>query len=275
MKTPRILIKLGGAALQEVLTLDAVTQAILHYKRNGFHVVLVHGGGPAINEELRARGIDWTFVGGQRVTSAGMMDAIESTLCGRVNPRVVRHLGAAGLNPVGFSGADHQTLFCTQASPELGLVGKIEKVSCQWIEGILQLPSQPVPVIAPIGVGAQGQRFNVNADWAASHLAVGLKVEELLFLTDQKGVLDEEGQLIPTVDAAGLRNMIDAKMVSGGMLTKTLAVLHALNKGVPRVRVMRGLDIAGDIASGPFGTSCALHAAQTVVSQEGELHVAL
>ena len=94
MKTPRLLIKLGGAALQEVLTLDTVAKAILNYKRLGHHVVLVHGGGPAINEELRTRGIDWTFVGGQRVTSAGMMDAIEYTLCGKVNPRVVRHLGA-------------------------------------------------------------------------------------------------------------------------------------------------------------------------------------
>jgi acetylglutamate kinase len=277
MNTPRILIKLGGAALQEVLTLDTVTKAILNFRRLGTHVILVHGGGPAINEELRRRGIDWTFVGGQRVTSLAMMDTIESVLCGAVNGRVVRHMGAQGVNAVGFSGADSQTLLCTQASPELGQVGKIERVNAAWIEGLLQLPAQPVPVIAPIGVGAGGERFNVNADWAASHLAVALKVDELLFLTDQKGILDEEGQLISGVDSDGLRNMIDAKMVTGGMLTKTLAVLNALENGVSRVRVMRGLDVADDAGEGTFGTHCLLTsetATATAIETE-PLHVAL
>lgn len=270
MKSPRLLIKLGGAALQEVQTLETVSSAILQYKKLGYEVVLVHGGGPAINEELRRRGIEWSFVGGQRVTSLSMMETIEATLAGVVNPRVVAHLKAQGLNAIGLSCSDHQTLLCRAASAELGQVGKIKSVNAGWIEELLQSPLKPVPVMAPIGVGENGQRFNVNADWAASHLAVGLQVDELLFLTDQKGILDEEGQLISSVDVDGLRNMIDAKMVSGGMLTKTLAVLNALENGVGRVRVMRGLDVNSDVQSQSLGTNCVLNVKDGIQSTAAE-----
>ena len=151
---------------------------------------------------------------------------------------------------------DHQTLQCTPASPELGLVGRIDRVNAEWIGDMLNLPTKPLPVIAPLGVGPEGECYNINADWSAAHLATALKVDQLLFLTDQPGILDEEGQVIRTVNIAGLGNLIEAKMVTGGMMTKTSAVIYALNNGVPLVRVMNAQNAAEDVPAGHLGTRC-------------------
>lgn len=254
MRTPRVLIKIGGAALAESAALANVTHVVQAYRDLGYDVILVHGGGPAINEELRRRGIEWTFVNGQRVTTPLMMKTIEDTLCGNVNGKIVRHLnhtsGVVGLSAIGFSGADNRTLLCSAQSAELGLVGKIEEVNTAWIEEVLSIPSKPLPVIAPIGVGVNGESFNINADRAAAFLAVGLKVDELIFLTDQPGIYDEEGEIIRTVDAEGLNNLIDAKIVTGGMLAKTQAVLHALNNGVSSVKVTNARNDSGTASVG-------------------------
>lgn len=247
----RILVKLGGAALEAQATLSQAVELIKNYRAQGVQVIMVHGGGPSINTELRLRGIQWTFVGGQRVTTPAMMDVIENTLCGNVNHNVVNYFINNGLPAMGFAGTDRQTLFCERASLELGQVGKIVKVNAGWLDAFMKDPSSPVPVIAPLGVGEGGQRFNINADWAASHLAVALKVDQLVFLTDQFGICDEEGQKIPAVDAEGLRNMIDCKVVSGGMLTKTLAILNALENGVAKVSVSKAHDPS-------TGTQCTL-----------------
>lgn len=258
MNSPRILIKLGGAALQTSAALEHVTETIRNYRSLGFKVIVVHGGGPAINAELTRRGITWEFVGGQRVTTPAMMEVIESTLCGYVNRKLVRALNAEGIPTVGLSGTDHQTLLCTPTSQELGLVGNIQIVDTRWIEQVLALPSSPLPMIAPLGVGLKGEAYNINADWAASHLAVALKVDQLLFVTDQTGIMDEEGQIISDVDADGLQNMIDCKVVSGGMLTKTRSVLHALKNGIPTVRILNAIDSKAGIPSGTLGTCCYL-----------------
>jgi acetylglutamate kinase len=127
------------------------------------------------------------------------------------------------------------------------------------------LPSKPLPVIAPIGVGAGGESYNINADRAAAALAVGLKVDELIFLTDQAGIYDEEGEIIRHVDAVGLENLIDAKIVTGGMLAKTQAILHALNGAVPSVKVTN--------ARNDTGTACLLRVWPE--EKEGLRHVAI
>jgi acetylglutamate kinase len=266
MKTRRVLIKLGGAALTESTALQSTTDTIKAFRAEGYDVILVHGGGPAINAELQARGIEWNFVNGQRVTTPLMMKSIESTLSGVVNRSLVRHFGAQGIQAIGFSGVDHGTLVCCQASPELGQVGKILTVNASWIGDILGLPSKPLPVIAPLGVGAGGECYNINADWSASHLAVALEVDQLLFLTDQPGILDEEGHVIRAVDTAGLGNLIEAKMVTGGMMTKTNAIIHALKHGVKLVRVASVHD--------EIGTQCLSMLAQ-VGTQEGLRHAAI
>ena len=252
----RILIKLGGAALIDPETRKAVTETLHTYKKLGHKIILVHGGGPTINKELTLRGIDWSFSNGQRVTTPEMMDVIEYALCGIVNRSLVRHFGAHDLEVVGVSGSDRQTLICSQASPELGQVGKIDSVNASWIEDILARSG--LPVVAPVGMGQKGEAYNINADWAASHLAVALKVNELIFMTDQPGILDTQGQLIANVNADQLNSMIETKVVSGGMLIKTTAILHALKNRVQFVRVTNSRGGNPLSALGLTGTLCEL-----------------
>lgn len=261
----RILLKLGGAALTEADGLNAATAKIQALREEGCDVILVHGGGPAINADLQAKGIEWTFVNGQRVTTPRMMKSIESTLGGQVNSALVRHFGAQGIAALGFSGTDSNMLQCVPSSPELGQVGKIVAVHADWLLDVLRLSTRPLPVIAPLGVGVGGECYNINADWSAAHLAVALKVDQLLFMTDQNGILDEEGTVIESVDIAGLNNLIEAKMVTGGMLTKVNAILYALNHGVSLVRVGRP-QLAG--------TDCVVHTQVSPAATE-PCHVAI
>ncbi|NJL25179.1 MAG: acetylglutamate kinase [Calothrix sp. SM1_5_4] len=206
-------------------------------------VVLVHGGGPAINRELRERGIEWTFIGGQRVTTPEMMSVIEATLAGQVNGDLLNRFDSDSLPVIGLSGADHGILLCAPQSAELGLVGRILQVNPEWIEKALAIGT--IPVIAPLGGGSGGERYNINADWAASHIAAALNADTLLFLTDQPGILDPDGAVIPAADSRSLRDLIDSGTVSGGMLTKVLAVLHALSHGVREVRITDARRTAG------------------------------
>lgn len=262
MKAPRVLIKVGGAALTEETTLNYVTEAIQQYRLDGHRVIVVHGGGPAINSELTRQGIEWKFLNGQRVTTPEMMGIIESTLCGQVNSMLVRHFVASGISAVGLSGADHRTLLCTPQSEELGLVGAIQQVNSMWIEELLRVSSYPVPVIAPVGVGLNGQAYNINADWAAARLASALQVDQLIFLTDQAGVLDSSKQVYQTLSESQINGLIEDGTVHGGMMTKMRSVLYALNAGIPKVRVMNGRDAAFACNSDTFGTSCVLNTVQ-------------
>jgi acetylglutamate kinase len=259
MKTPpRVLIKLGGAALKAPETMALAAKTLASYREMGYQVIVVHGGGPAINAELSRLGITWEFVGGQRVTSNRMMEVIEATLCGNVNKHLVRYFGACGLPVVGLSGSDQRTLLCTQASPELGQVGSIQQVNAGWIAELLASPSAPIPLIAPVGVGLTGECYNINADWSASYLAAALCVEQLLFITDQTGIMDEEGEIISHVDSHGLENMIECKTVTGGMLAKVRAVLFALKSGISSVSIMNATDAVAAFPIGNRGTICTL-----------------
>lgn len=256
MKASRVLLKLGGASLQDETVLKTVTAALKEYRTYGYQVILVHGGGPAINAELTRRGIEWSFVKGQRVTTPEMMSVIEGVLCGDINRKLVRHLVGEGLPAVGFSGVDRGTLLCKQASPELGQVGAIQECTVQWIESLLASPDSPIPVIAPVGVGADGEAYNINADWAASYLATALHAEYLIFLTDQNGILNTQKKQIQQVCEHGLQSMIEKEVVTGGMYTKTLTILHALDGGVKGVRVMNAHDAVNGLWSDYVGTWC-------------------
>ncbi len=203
----------------------------------GVRPVIVHGGGPSINQELTARGISWEFIDGQRVTTPAMIDVIEMVLSGKVNRRIVRALNHAGVSAVGLSGTDAKMLECRQASEKLGQVGLVERVHPQtithlWSAGL-------TPVIAPLGCDSTGGvAFNVNADWAACRIAQSLQAQSLLFLTDQDGILGEDGKLIRELDRSGLESLIGKEIVQGGMLTKAQTILHALGNGIKSIRVM-------------------------------------
>lgn len=256
MKSSRVLIKLGGASFQDEATMETVAETLKQFRRYGYQVILVHGGGPSINAELNRRGLTWTFEQGQRVTTREMMDVIESVLCGEINSKLVRFLVSHGIPAVGLSGADNNLLLCHQASEKLGQVGQVDEVTAHWVEGILNLDNSPVPVIAPVGVGATGEAYNINADWAASHLAAALKAEYLIFLTDQQGILDPEKKLIRRLTENQLGALVSTAVVTGGMITKTKALQHALEKGVGAVRVMNSRDSLKGLWSDEVGTWC-------------------
>ncbi len=237
-----ILIKLGGAALQDSQLVQSICEDLIRIRSVGVSVVLVHGGGPAINEELTRREITWEFFEGQRITTPEMMDVIEMVLCGQVNRKIVRTLNGAGVKAVGFSGIDAGTLVCQPADPRLQQVGVIDKVNTSLLHSVLALTNDmgipAIPVVAPVALGRNGQAYNINADWAASRIASSLGVTKMLFLTDQDGILDCQGKLIPELDAADLENLIETDVVSGGMLAKARTIVHALQNHVTDVHIL-------------------------------------
>ncbi len=238
----RVMIKLGGAALEDQELVRSICSDLMLMRSVGVPLIIVHGGGPAINRELKLHGIDWKFVEGLRVTTPEMMEVIEMVLCGYVNRRIVRTLNQAGVPAVGLSGGDALMLQCTTQSPQLGLVGSIQQVDPVLIESILKNQSEgnigTIPVIAPVGVGDSGESMNINADWAASRIAQKLTIKKLFYLTDVEGILDAKGNLIPELDAAELEKLIEKGVVQGGMLAKANSILEALRNGVEDVHVL-------------------------------------
>jgi acetylglutamate kinase len=236
-----VLIKLGGAALQDPELVQSICADLTLIRSVGVSVVLVHGGGPSINQELTSRGISWEFIDGQRVTTPQMMDVIEMVLCGSVNRRIVRTLNQAGVRAVGMSGTDASTLLCKKSSARLGQVGHIDRVNPDFINSILNTQTDgigAIPVIAPIGIGKNGEAYNINADWAASRIAQALGITKVLFVTDQNGILDSTMQLIPELDAGELEQLIDSGVIKGGMLAKAQTIIHALRHGVTDIHIL-------------------------------------
>lgn len=275
-----VLIKLGGAALQDSSLVTSICKDLMLIRAVGVSVVLVHGGGPSINDELTAKGIEWEFINGQRKTSPEMMDVIEMVLCGKVNSRIVRNLNQAGVKAIGLSGIDAATLLCKQADKKLGQVGVIEKVDPSFIHSILNTQTEKgigaIPVIAPVGVGKKGDAYNVNADWAAVRIAEALGIKKVLFLTDQNGILDPQLKLIPELDAGELENLIETGVVKGGMLAKVQTILHALRKGVTDIHVLNARRPHGLIeelfTDRGIGTVCRLRSRGTQSLKEVAAH---
>lgn len=259
MKNNRVLIKLGGSSLQEPNIMSDIAETVRQYRQYGYEVVLVHGGGPSINQELSKRGIQWSFVRGQRVTTAEMMDAIESVLWKNLNAALVGSMQHVGVSAAGISGVRDRILFCQQASQELGLVGAIQNVDVSPIEKVLRTSrnnEKIVPIVTPLGFGNNGETYNINADWAAAQIATALQVSQLVFLTDQSGILDENKKLIREISSQGLQELVDSEVVTGGMYTKVMTVLSALRQGVPHVRIMNTKDALRGLWSDHIGTQC-------------------
>lgn len=256
MRTDLVVIKLGGASLLDPLTRDQVVKTVRDYRRYDYDVVLVHGGGPAINAELTKRNISWSFVNGQRVTSYEMINVIEDVLFGQVNKELVAALNAGGVPALGLSGAKNNLLFCSQAHSALGQVGLVESVNTEMIHALLQPEKNVVPVIAPIGIGENAELYNINADWAAAKIAGSLKAKKLIFLTDQNGILDQNQQLIEVTSKHDLQKLITDGTVTGGMYTKVQTVVDALVHGVSQVRILRGTQAYNGLWSDYVGTMC-------------------
>jgi acetylglutamate kinase len=235
-RTTRFVMKCGGSTLAALP--DAFFQDLKELQHSGIQPVIVHGGGPAINETLGKLGIESRFLNGLRVTDEATLDVVEMVLAGRINKEIVRKLQQGGAKSIGLSGTDGQLL---EAKPvanahEVGLVGDVTHVNAELIEGILSLGY--LPVIAPIGIDATGQRYNINADTAAGAVASHLGVDTMIVVTDVPGIMrtvDGEKQVLPRVTFADIEEMI-----ASGVIPKVRAAMACLHGNVREVLIVDG-----------------------------------
>lgn len=233
-----VVIKFGGHAMGDDEAMDTFARDVVLMRQVGVNPVIVHGGGPMINEMLKKLAIKSEFVNGKRVTDAATMEVVEMVLSGRVNKRIVQAINAQGGRAVGLSGKDAHLVTCDPADPALGLVG----VPSQIDTGILHtlFRDDAIPVIAPLGAGRNGETYNINGDTMAGAIAAALKADRLLLLTDVDGVRDAEGNVITDLKADQVREMTANGTISGGMIPKTETALHAIEGGVRAVVILDG-----------------------------------
>ncbi|MEH7224857.1 acetylglutamate kinase [Bacillus sp. JJ1566] len=222
-----IVIKCGGSILAELS--DSFFNSIKELKESGFRVVVVHGGGPEIGQSLASLNIESEFVNGLRKTTKEVLDVVEMVLSGTVNKKVVVDLEKAGIPSVGLSGCDAKLITAKPVNFEqLGYVGEIEQVNVSFLEFLLS--QNYVPVVSPIGIDEDFTKYNINADTAAASVAIALKAEHLLFVTDVDGI-KKDGEVLPSLSADSVLSLIDEGTIYGGMIPKVKAALSALNDG--------------------------------------------
>lgn len=221
-----VVVKLGGKAIEERKEETLLDIVLLRYV--GMLPVIVHGGGSEITALSERLGIEARFENGLRVTDAETMDVAKMVLTGRINPDLVGTINRLGGQAVGMSGEDGPSIIAEQLDPALGLVGRVTQVNPEPITALLGRGY--VPVVASIGLGYDGQAYNINADTVAAELAVALGATKLLLLTDVPGVLDGSGNLLSEVKRQQVEAMVQEGSVKGGMIPKVEAGLRALDK---------------------------------------------
>lgn len=248
-------IKLGGSAMKDESLRESFARDVVLLKYVGINPVVVHGGGPQINETLQKFGVKPEFVGGVRKTSEETMHIVEMVLSGDVNKDIValinRYSGEK-VYAVGISGRDGRLLRARKLekdeyfkelgieapADDVGLVGEVEEVNSELINSLIE--RNFIPVIAPVGVGEDGSAYNINADFASYHIAVSLKAKKLIYLTDTQGVLDRSGNLIATLGINKAMEMIKEGVIGGGMIPKVLSAVRAVEGGVEKVHIIDG-----------------------------------
>lgn len=246
-----MVIKYGGHAMENDELKNSFSRDIVLMKLVGFNPVVVHGGGPQISQLLKRIGKESRFVDGMRVTDSETMDVVEMVLGGLVNKEIVNNVNRNGGRAVGLTGKDGalihaHKLTISRTSPELeapeiidiGHVGEVTSIDPTLINTLIN--DDFIPIIAPIGVGADGQSYNINADLVAGKIAEVLKAEKLLLLTDTTGVLDKSGALLTGLDAPRVDALIEDGTIHGGMLPKIACALDAVRAGVTAAHIIDG-----------------------------------
>ncbi|MCW8797487.1 MAG: acetylglutamate kinase [Prosthecochloris sp.] len=232
-------IKYGGAAMIDDVLKNAFAQNVTLLRKVGINVVVVHGGGNAITNTADSMGLHTTFVHGKRVTDRKMIDVVQMTLAGKVNQDIVRLISGHGAKAVGVSGLDARTIQaepCTEAV-HLGLVGEVASVNTEYLDLLCQ--AKLIPVIAPIGFDNEGNIYNINADDAASGIAIALKAEKLIYVSDVEGVHCGD-RILKSVCKSEAADLIEQGIISGGMIPKSLSAYRTLDAGVGKVHLIDG-----------------------------------
>jgi len=231
-----IVLKCGGSII-DVLS-DQFFGNILALKKDGYKPVIVHGGGPAIKKMLDALEIETEFVDGLRKTTPEVMNVAEMVLTGIVNNALIRKLNLAGIQAIGLSGSDAHTLTAEPKELErYGLVGEVTDVNIPFLKQLME--EDIVPVIAPIALGADGNRYNINADTAAGAVAKALTAKQLIFVTDVPGILQGD-ELLESVTENEVAQLIAEGTIYGGMIPKVTAAIESLNETLDEVMIVDG-----------------------------------
>jgi len=243
-----IVVKYGGKAMIEEELKEQFAKDIALMKYVGMKPVVVHGGGPQINQMLKRLGREPKFVRGVRVTDRETMEVVEMVLGGTINKEIVARINRHGGKAVGLSGKDGRLITARplhtkppgpgEERLDLGQVGEVEAIDPQVLNSLDQ--DRFIPVIAPIGVDSDGKTYNINADLVAGEMAAALKAEKIVILTDVKGILDRKKQLIPTLPKKEVMRLIKSGVISEGMLPKVQSCLTALEGGVRKAHIING-----------------------------------
>lgn len=245
-----VVIKYGGHAMADDRLKESFAKDVILLKYIGLNPVIVHGGGPQINETLKKYGIVSEFVRGMRVTDAATMAVVEMVLVGQVNKEVVGLINRHGGRAVGLCGKDGELLLAqkllqevrredgTTEKVDIGFVGDVVAVNRDLIQTLES--GKFIPVIAPVGVGAEGESYNINADVVAGRVAAALNAEKLILLTDVQGVKGKDGNLLSSISVAQMHTLISDESISGGMIPKVECCAEALQGGVKKAHIIDG-----------------------------------
>lgn len=252
LKGKILVIKLGGSTLEHQRT---VLQDMIWLRDMGAYLLLVHGGGPYINEWLEKLSIQARFENGLRVTDTQTLEIVRMVLLGQLNPQLVLMTSQMGGKAIGLSGTDGGMMRAHIANERLGFVGEIDAIDATPIHNLIE--AGYIPIVAPLGEAADGTCLNINADLAASHLAGALGAEKLLFLSDVAGICHSNGEVISQMTSAQARRLIEDGVITGGMIPKVQACLDALET-VPCVHILDGREphilLRGLVANQNAGT---------------------
>ena len=246
-----IVIKYGGNAMVDDQLKNGFARDVVLMKSVGMNPVVVHGGGPQIGDLLSRIGKESKFVEGMRVTDSETMDVVEMVLGGQVNKEIVNLINRNGGSAVGLTGKDGDLIHAKkmvfkQADPEMeapeiidiGHVGEVESIDTSIVDILIQ--GDFIPVIAPIGVGKDGQSYNINADLVAGKMAEILTAEKLIMLTNAAGLLNTEGEVLTGLSTDDVDKLVDEAVIHSGMLPKIHAALDAVNSGVKAAHIIDG-----------------------------------
>ncbi|MBE0439354.1 MAG: acetylglutamate kinase [Gammaproteobacteria bacterium] len=252
-KDKTLVIKYGGNAMVDESLKNSFARDVVLLKAVGINPVIIHGGGPQIGDLLKRIGKESQFINGMRVTDNETMDVVEMVLGGQVNKSIVNLINSHGGRAVGLTGKDGSLIIAEKLKVaadnndpaitvseliDLGHVGKVKSIDTSVIDMLIH--SDFIPVIAPIGVGENGQSYNINADLVAGKIAEVLQAEKLILLTNTAGLLDAEGELLTGLNAKQVNQLIDDGVIYGGMLPKIGCALDAVQAGVTTAHIIDG-----------------------------------
>lgn len=248
-----VVIKYGGHAMVNEELKNAIINDVILMKLIGINPVIVHGGGPGINEMLNRLDITSQFVGGCRVTDDATMEIVEMVLVGKINKEIVAQINRFGGKAVGLSGKDGSLIQAVrrqgrsvdsegkESLHDIGFVGDVEKINPEIIHTVIN--EGYIPVIAPVGAGAEGESYNINADYVAGEVAIALKADKLILLTDVEGIFEDyhnKATLISELHLNEVEGLIQKGIISGGMIPKVECCVKALCEGVNSTHILDG-----------------------------------